>query len=124
LTPDDKCKKSLKRKVLIILFGHLCYRYQQHQRYWWENLLTGAVAPDLRISSQIFKKLGMILMIFSGGWGKMVHEKTCSKKSSDTVLLKYQICIILSLSLSLSVVSVTWILTCSDLHLPPLKVEV
>jgi hypothetical protein len=32
----------------------------------------------------------MTLMLFSGAWGKMIHEKkTTAKKSSDTVPLNY-----------------------------------
>jgi hypothetical protein len=31
---------------------------------------------DLQISPQIFEKFKMTLMLFSGAWGKMIHEKT------------------------------------------------
>jgi hypothetical protein len=31
----------------------------------------------------------MILILLSGAWGKVIHEKTCSKKSRDTVPLRY-----------------------------------
>jgi hypothetical protein len=32
----------------------------------------------------------MALVLFSGAWGKMIHEKNLSKKSRDTVPLKGQ----------------------------------
>jgi hypothetical protein len=30
----------------------------------------------------------MILMLFSGAWGKVIHEKTLKQKSRDTVPIK------------------------------------
>jgi hypothetical protein len=42
---------------------------------------------DLQISPRIFEKIRNALMLFSGTWGKMIHEKTLSKKSLDTVPL-------------------------------------
>ncbi len=42
---------------------------------------------DLQISPRIFEKIRNALMLFSGAWGKMIHEKTRSKKSLDTVPL-------------------------------------
>ncbi len=35
------------------------------------------------------KKFELTLMLFSGAWGKVIHEKTLSKKSRDTVPLSY-----------------------------------
>ncbi len=40
---------------------------------------------DLQI---FFKKLEMTLMLFSGAWGKMIHEKNLKQKSRDTVPLR------------------------------------
>jgi hypothetical protein len=51
-----------------------------------ENLppvsLTPVVHLDLRISPRIFEKIHMILMLFSGAWGKMIHEKNLKQKIS------------------------------------------
>jgi hypothetical protein len=33
------------------------------------------------------KKFERALMVYSGAWGKLIHEKTRSKKSRDTVPL-------------------------------------
>jgi hypothetical protein len=35
------------------------------------------------------KKIEMTLKLFSGAWGKMIHEKNPKQKSCDTVLLSY-----------------------------------
>jgi hypothetical protein len=42
---------------------------------------VAAVHLDLQIFPQIFKKFEITLTLFSGAWGKMIHEK----KSRDTV---------------------------------------
>ncbi len=39
-------------------------------------------ALDMRISPRIFKKIQMTLMLFSGAWGKMIHEKNLKQKIS------------------------------------------
>jgi hypothetical protein len=45
-------------------------------------------APWLvNISTIFWKKFEMTPMLFSGAWEKMIHEKTKSKKSRDTVPL-------------------------------------
>jgi hypothetical protein len=44
--------------------------------------LTPVVHLDLRISSRIFKKFEMILMLLSGAWGKVIHEKNLKQKIS------------------------------------------
>jgi hypothetical protein len=46
-----------------------CHQCQQHQRYWWLNLLP-----------VLLKKFEMILILFSGAWGKMIHEKNLKQK--------------------------------------------
>jgi hypothetical protein len=56
------------------------------------NFATGVIdtggAPWLaNISANGKKKFVMTLTLFSGAWGKVIHEKTCSKKSCDTVPL-------------------------------------
>ncbi len=43
----------------------------------------------LRISPRIFEKIETALMVYSGAWGKLIHEKTRSRKSRDTVPLKH-----------------------------------
>ncbi len=101
-----KWKKSSSRKVLIILFGHLwvveltyilifafkftwrclqpdivfiiCHRCQWHR---WCTL----TCEYLR---EFSKKFEMVLMGYSGAGGKLIHKKTRSKKSRDTVPLK------------------------------------
>ncbi len=49
---------------------------------------TPVVPLELRISQQILTKFEMALMVYSGAWGKLIHEKTRSQKSSDTVPLR------------------------------------
>jgi hypothetical protein len=47
----------------------------------------------LRISPQIYEqKFEMILMLFSRTWGKMIHQKTWSKKPRDIVPLNSSPC--------------------------------
>jgi hypothetical protein len=41
----------------------------------------------LWISPWIFEKNWKALMVYSGAWGKLIHEKTRSRKSRDSVLL-------------------------------------
>ncbi len=38
--------------------------------------LKTVVHLDLRISSRIFEKFDMVLILFLGSWGKLIHEKT------------------------------------------------
>ncbi len=45
--------------------------------------LIPVVHLDLRISPQMLEKIERILMLFSGAWGKEIHEKTWSIKSVD-----------------------------------------
>ncbi len=64
----------------------VCHRYQQHQQNWWQDLLPVANLPpvsltpvvdlDLRMSPWISEKFEMTLALFSGAWGKMIHEKS------------------------------------------------
>ncbi len=42
-------------------------------------LLTPVVHLDLRISPRISKKFQMTLLLFSGAWGKVIHEKPKAK---------------------------------------------
>jgi hypothetical protein len=42
--------------------------------------LIPVVRLDLRISLHIFKKFEMTLKLFSGAWGKMIHEKHLKEK--------------------------------------------
>jgi hypothetical protein len=51
---------------------------------------TPVVHLELRISPQIFlKKFETTLLVYSGAWGKLIHEKTRSTR--DTVPLSLQI---------------------------------
>ncbi len=44
--------------------------------------LTPVVHLDLRISPRFSKKFEMILMLLSGAWGKVIHEKNLKQKIS------------------------------------------
>jgi hypothetical protein len=44
--------------------------------------LTPVVHLDLRISPRISEKFEMILMLLSGAWGKVIHEKNLKQKIS------------------------------------------
>ncbi len=44
--------------------------------------LIPVVHLDLQISLEIFEKFRMTLMLFSGGWGKMIHERNLKQKIS------------------------------------------
>jgi hypothetical protein len=52
--------------------------------------LPPVVHLDLRRSPRFFEKFDTALMVYSGTWGKLIHEKTRSRKSCDTVPLKSQ----------------------------------
>jgi hypothetical protein len=45
--------------------------------------LTPVMHLHLRISLGIFKKFEMTLMLFSGAWGKIIHEKNLKQKVSQ-----------------------------------------
>jgi hypothetical protein len=70
----------------------------KHKRNWWQNLPPVSLIPaavlspllltpvanlptvtmmhlDLRISPRIFEKIRNDPMLFSGAWGKVIHEK-------------------------------------------------
>jgi hypothetical protein len=57
----------------------ICHRYQQYQWYRWQTLppmsLILVVHLQFRIYPQIFKKFEITLTLFSGAWGKTIHEK-------------------------------------------------
>ncbi len=61
---------------------------KQHQRYRWQNLPSVLLIPvvhlHLRISPRILKKFEML---FSGAWGKMIHEKKPESKNLVTLSL-------------------------------------
>jgi hypothetical protein len=44
--------------------------------------LTPVVHLDLRMSPRIFEKFEMTLVLFSGAWGKVIHEKNPKQKIS------------------------------------------
>jgi hypothetical protein len=52
--------------------------------------LIPVVHLNLRISPQIFENIEMSLMLFSGAWWKMIHEKNIKEKSHDTAPLRGQ----------------------------------
>jgi hypothetical protein len=51
---------------------------------------TGFVPWIENISTQFRKKFEPTLMLFSRAWGQMIHEKTLSQKSCDTVPLSLE----------------------------------
>ncbi len=90
----------------------ICHRCQQHwlqncRRCRWNRwqFATGVVdtggkfatsvvvtdgSPWLANSSaNVRKKFEITLRLFSGAWGKVIHEKTWSKKSRDTAILRH-----------------------------------
>jgi hypothetical protein len=44
--------------------------------------MTPVVHIELRISPRIFEKFEMALMVYSGAWGKLIHEKNQKSKIS------------------------------------------
>ncbi len=56
----------------------ICHRCRWH---WWWTL----ICEYLR---EFSKKFEMILLLLSGDWGKVIHEKNLKQKSRDTVPLK------------------------------------
>jgi hypothetical protein len=44
----------------------------------------------VKISANFPKKLETALMVYSGAWGKLIHEKNRSRKSRGTLPLKRQ----------------------------------
>jgi hypothetical protein len=53
--------------------------------HWLPVSTTPVVHLELRIFPQIFKKFDTALIVNSGAWGNLIHEKTRSRKSRDTV---------------------------------------
>jgi hypothetical protein len=49
--------------------------------------MTPVVLLEPRISSRIFEKIQMAVMLFSVDWGKLIHEKNQKAKISGTVPL-------------------------------------
>ncbi len=68
----DKIIKFFWLKIFSIC--HLC------QRHRWCTL-------SCEYLREFSKNLQMALMVYSGAWGKLIPEKTRSRKSCDTVLL-------------------------------------
>jgi hypothetical protein len=65
-------------RILSKICGEICHRCR------WS-----VVQLDLRISPRIFEKIWSGPNGILWGWGKLIHEKTRSKKSRDTVPLSY-----------------------------------
>jgi hypothetical protein len=51
---------------------------------------TPMVNLELRLSPRIFEKFETALMVYSGAWGKLIHEKTGSRQSRATVPLNQE----------------------------------
>jgi hypothetical protein len=113
-----KCKKSLIIKVLIIVWttvanlppvsttlGKLVEKFAAGVVDTGGNFAAGVVDTGgkfatgvvdtgdasllANISANFRKKFETVLMGYSGAGGKLIHEKTRSKKSRDTVPLNY-----------------------------------
>jgi hypothetical protein len=52
------------------------------------SLAAGKIASNLVISANVRKKFETALIVFSGAWGKLIHEKNRSRKSRDTAPLR------------------------------------
>jgi hypothetical protein len=42
---------------------------------WWQNVPLVKLIPVVLLLREFSKKFEMTLMLFSGAWGKMIHEK-------------------------------------------------
>ncbi len=72
--------------------GKICrrcrwYRWQICHRCRWHRWCT----LTCEYLHEFSKKFEMILMLLSGAWGKVIHEKTWSKKSRDTIPLSREV---------------------------------
>ncbi len=70
----QRCSKKIIKIFLIEDFFHLP-----------PVSATPVVNLELRISPRLLNKFEMVLMGYSGAGGKLIHKKTRSKKSRDTV---------------------------------------
>ncbi len=62
----------------------VCHRCQQHKGNWWKNLPPVSLTPVVHLDyfREFSKKFEMILMLLSGAWGKVIHEKNLKQKIS------------------------------------------
>ncbi len=77
LTLLPKGFQTKKLKLLWLTIFCICHRCQRHR---WQTL-------SCEYLLEFLKKLETALMVYSGAWGKLIHEKTRSLKSRDTVPL-------------------------------------
>ncbi len=64
-------------KIFLIEDFFICHRCQQHR---WSTL-------SCEYHREFSKKFETALMVYSGAWGTLIHEKTRSRKSRGTVPL-------------------------------------
>ncbi len=90
-------KSNLKETIFLYVnyTFQKCMSEQNNQTFLIEDLFhlplastTLVVQLELRISLQIFKKIWNGPNGISGAWGKLIHEKTWSRKSCGTVPLR------------------------------------
>jgi hypothetical protein len=70
-----KWKKSLIRKFFYKFLGHLWQICHQCRRYRWSTL-------SCEYLRECSKKFETALMVYSGSWGKLIHEKSQKQKIS------------------------------------------
>ena len=105
---SGKWKKTSSRKILIIWFEHLwvvelTYIYIFAFKFTWRCLQPDIVliichrcrwhrwcTMTCEYLREFSKKFETILIGYSGAGGKLIHKKTRSKKSRDTVPLSWQ----------------------------------
>ncbi len=69
--------------------------YQQHQRYWWQICRRCRwyrwCTLTCKYLREFWKNFEMALMLFSGAWRKMIHERKLKQKVSWHCPFKYNI---------------------------------
>ncbi len=73
--------KGVQSKLLQFFFlkiFSICHRWKRHR--WWCTLSREYLC-------ELSKKFEMAVMLYSCAWGELIHEKTRSRKSRDTVPL-------------------------------------
>ncbi len=72
----QRCPNKIIKIFLLEDFS-ICHRCRWH---WWCTF-------SREYLSEFSKKFEMAVMVYSDAWGKLIHEKTRSRKSRDTVPL-------------------------------------
>ena len=72
----------------------ICHRYQQHYWNWWQNFCRRCrwhrwSTFSCEYLREFSKKFETALMVYSGAWGKLIHEKNQKSKISWHCPFKY-----------------------------------